>query len=110
LDHAIELVISAILFLCSFVLEAVGVVDGVLGSIMTRIGVPPGAQIALLLGISVILVVFAIRKLGMLFAALIIVLLVLLLMHKALPGITVSPPNIQIVPPAAPAAPGTVHT
>ncbi len=107
MDHAIDLVIGLLLLLCTLVLEAVGFVDGVLGSLMTRMGIDPNAQIALLIGVSVILVVLVIRKLGVLFAALIIILLVLVLAHRVMPGMTVPQFNL----PGQPAAPadGTTH-
>ncbi len=108
MDHAIGLVVSAILLLCALVLEAVGVVDGFLATIMTRIGINPQAQIALLIAISVLLVVAAIRRLGLLLSALIIVLLVLLLLHQAMPGMSVPRINLPGGLPGAP-APGTVH-
>jgi hypothetical protein len=74
---------------------------------MTRMGIDPNAQIALLIGVSVILVVLVIRKLGVLFAALIIILLVLVLAHRVMPGMTVPQFNL----PGQPAAPadGTTH-
>jgi hypothetical protein len=107
LDHAIDLVIGLLLLLCTLVLEAVGFVDGVLGSLMTRMGIDPNAQIALLIGVSVILVVLVIRKLGVLFAALIIILLVLLLAHRVMPGLAVPQFNL----PGQPGAPSgdTTH-
>ncbi len=94
MDHAIDLVIGLLLLLCTLVLEAVGFVDGVLGSLMTRMGIDPNAQIALLIGVSVILVVLVIRKLGVLFAALIIILLVLVLAHRVMPGLAVPQFNL----------------
>jgi hypothetical protein len=104
LNHAIDLVISAILLLCALVLEAIGFVDGLLATAMTRIGIPGNAQIALLIGISIILIVLAIRSLGTVLSSLIIVLLVLLLLHKAMPGMHVPVDSLPAAPP-----PNLVH-
>ncbi len=104
MDHAIALVISAILLLCTLVLEVISFVDAWLGVAMTRIGVPANAQTALLIGISLILVVLAIRRLGGVLAVLIIVLLVLLLLHQAMPGM-----HVPVYPAPGPPLSGTVH-
>jgi hypothetical protein len=86
MDHAINLVVFAILTLAGLVMEGIGFVDGLLASVMTALHVPGNAQIILLVVAAVWLAVLAIRALGGVFAALIIVLLLLLLLHQALPG------------------------
>jgi hypothetical protein len=109
LDHAIALVTTALLFIGTLVLEFIGWVDGFLATLMTRAGINPNAQIALLIGVSIILAVAAIRRLGRLLTALVIVLLVLLLLHKAMPGMELpgAPPAPAPAPP--PPAAGQVH-
>jgi len=86
MDHAINLVIFAILTLAGLVMECIGFLDSLLARVMTALHVPVNAQIILLVVAALWLAVVAIRALGGVFAALIIVLLVLLLLHQALPG------------------------
>lgn len=97
MDHAINLIIFAILTLAGLVMEGIGFVDGLLARVMTALHVPANAQIILLVVAAVWLAVLAIRALGGVFAALIIVLLVLLLLHQALPGM--KPPQAHFPAP-----------
>jgi hypothetical protein len=106
LDHAIGLVASFIFLICAAILELVGLIDGFLASLMARAGIPPNAQVALLLAISIIIVIAAVRKLGTLISVLIIVLLVLLMLHKVLPGKEIGPVTL----PGNLQSMGTVHT
>jgi len=106
LDHAIGLVASFIFLICAAVLELVGLIDGFLASLMTRVGIAPNAQIALLLAISIIIVIAAVRRLGTLLSALIVVLLVLMMLHKVLPGKEIGPVTL----PGNLQSMGTVHT
>jgi hypothetical protein len=85
MDHAINLLLAAILTLAGLVMEAVGVADSFLATLMTRLGVPPNAQIILLVVAAIWLTVMAFRLLGRVFAALIIVLLLLLVIHRMVP-------------------------
>jgi hypothetical protein len=98
LEHAINLVIFAILTLAGLVMECIGFLDGWLARVMTALHVPANAQIILLVVAAIWLAVLAIRALGGVFAALIIVLLVLLLLHQALPGM--KPPRAHFPAPA----------
>jgi hypothetical protein len=84
-DHAISLIIFAILTLAGLVLKFIGFVDRLLAGLMTAAHVPPNAQLVLLVAVAVILGVMALRALGGIFATLIIVLLVLLLAHQSFP-------------------------
>jgi uncharacterized membrane protein YccC len=95
LDHAISLIIFAILTLAGLVMDFIGYVD-----------VPPNAQIILLAVVAVALVVLAIRMLGRIFAALVVVLLVLILVRQTFPKMEVPQAHL----PSAlhlPAGPGT---
>jgi hypothetical protein len=85
MNHAIDLLVAAILTLAGLVMEAVGFVDSFLATLMTRAGVPPNAQIILLVVAAIWLMVMAFRLLGRVFAALIIVLLILLVVHRLFP-------------------------
>ncbi len=85
-------------------LEAVAFIDHWLAVAMTRMDIAPNAQTALLIGVSIILVVAALRSLGAVFAGLVIILLVLLLLHRALPGLGMATPQ------PSPANPTTPHT
>ncbi len=91
MDHAINLVIFALLFLAGLVMEVIGFIDSLLARVMTALHVPANAQIILLVVAALYLAVMAIRALGSVFATLIIILLVLLLLHRALPGMQVPP-------------------
>jgi hypothetical protein len=85
--HAINVVISIIFILAGFVLEAIGVADTFLAASMTAAGVPPQLQIAVLILVALLLMVFAIRVLGRVFGALLIILLVLLIAERLQPGL-----------------------
>jgi drug/metabolite transporter superfamily protein YnfA len=100
MDHAINLLVSAILTLAALVMEAVGLADAFLAALMTRVGVPQNAQIILLVVAAIWLTVMAFRLFGRIFAALIIVLLILLILHRLLPH-----PALPVTPPTA----GAVH-
>ncbi len=99
MDHAINLVIFAILTLAGLVMQCIVFLDGLLARVMTALHVPGNAQIILLVVAAVWLAVLAMRALGRVFAALIIVLLVLLLLHQAMPGL--KPPLAHFPAPAA---------
>jgi drug/metabolite transporter superfamily protein YnfA len=99
MDHAIHLLVSAILTLAALVMEAIGLADSFLAALMTRAGVPPNAQIILLVVAAIWLTVMAFRVFGRIFAALIIVLLILLIVHRMLP---------HPIPPTGPTT-GAVH-
>jgi hypothetical protein len=86
MDHLINLVLSAILFLGSLVFAVIGFIDGFLASLMSAIGIPPQAQLIILLVAAIIIMAYAIRALGGLFAILLLILLVLLVLHQAFPG------------------------
>jgi hypothetical protein len=102
LDHAISLVIFALLLLAGLVMQVIGCIDGVLAHVMTALHVPANAQIILLVVAAVYLAVIAIRALGGVFAALIIALLVLLLLHQSFPRMQVPPAHLP-----GPASPQT---
>jgi hypothetical protein len=105
--HAINMLVLVILTLAGLVMEFIGFIDGILAAAMTSMGIPPNAQAILLLVAAIVLVVFAIRAFGRIFAALIIVLLVLLVVHKVFPGMQVprgpTPAWLHAVP-------GQLHT
>ncbi len=100
MDHAINLVTFVITTLAGLVMDFIIFVDGFLASVLTEAHVPPNAQIILLVLASVAVVVLAIRLLGRVFAALIVVLLVLLLVHHMLPQMHVPqahlPPGMNL--------------
>jgi F0F1-type ATP synthase membrane subunit a len=106
LDHAISLIIFAILTLAGLVMDFIGYVDGFLAAVLNSAHVPPNAQIILLAVVAVALVVLAIRMLGRIFAALVVVLLVLILVRQTFPKMEVPQAHL----PSAlhlPAGPGT---
>ncbi|MCF3947957.1 hypothetical protein AiwAL_12740 [Acidiphilium sp. AL] len=103
MTHATDVVVSVILALAGLVMDFVAYIDGLLAALMTSGGIPPNVQTILLVVVAVSLVILAIRVLGRLFAALIIVLL---LVHKLFPGMEVP----QGHPPAWLHLPGWPHT
>ncbi len=108
MNHAIDLIIFAILTLAGLVMDFIAFVDSFLASLMTSAHVPPNAQIILLVVVvvAVALVVMALRALGGVFGALIIVLLVLLLVHQSFPKMQVPQAHL----PGGFAVPGQIHT
>jgi hypothetical protein len=87
--HAINFVLSIIFTLAELVLEAIGVADVFLAGLMRGAHVPPNLQIAVLIIVALMLVAFAIRTLGRIFAVLLIVLLVLLIADRMHPGMAI---------------------
>jgi hypothetical protein len=106
MDHAIDIVVSAIVFLGGLVFEFIGFIDAFLASLMAAAGIPPSIQLIILIIAAIIIMAYAIRALGGLFIALLLVLLVLLVLHKAFPGAHM--PNFNLPLPGS--AAGTVHT
>jgi hypothetical protein len=62
-------------------------IDGFLASLMAAAGIPPAAQLGILIVVAIIIAAYAIRALGGLFAILLVILLALLLLHQAFPDI-----------------------
>ncbi|MDE8346141.1 MAG: hypothetical protein POH28_08240 [Acidocella sp.] len=87
MTHAINLIVFLLLTVAGLVMAVTGFIDGLLASAMTAAHVPANAQTILLFIAAACLVVFAIKALGRVLAALVIVLLVLLLLHKTDPGL-----------------------
>jgi hypothetical protein len=87
--HAINLIIFAIMTLASVVMAFIAFIDSFLAALMNSAGIPPNVQLILLVVAAVILVIVAVRALGRVFAGLIIVLLLLLVVHKAFPALDI---------------------
>ncbi len=87
MTHAIDLVIYIIMTLVSLVMTVIGFLDALLAGLMSAVGIPPNVQFILLAVAAIMLVIAALRALGGLFAALIVVLLVLMLLHRLNPGL-----------------------
>jgi len=88
-NHAIDLIIFAILTLAGLVMDFIAFVDSFLASLMTAAHIPQNAQIILLVVVALLLVIAVLRALGGIFGALILVLVVLLFVHKSFPHIQV---------------------
>jgi hypothetical protein len=84
--HAINLIITILLTIAEWVLGAIGVFDAFLAALMTSAGLPPNLQILVLVVVAIMLVVFAIRLLGPILSFLLIILLILLIAHRLVPG------------------------
>jgi len=106
MDHAINLIIFVIFTLAGLVMSIIGYIDSFLAALLTSAHVPPNAQIILLAVVAVGLVVLAIRLLGRVFAALVVVLLLLILVRQTFPKLEVPQAHL---PPALhlPAGQGT---
>jgi hypothetical protein len=96
LDHAIELVIDAILTLCGIVMTFIGIVDGFLANLMTAANISPSTQLIVLMVMAIFLAILALRAFGGLVSLLIIILLVLLLLHRLIPNMQI--PIYNVVP------------
>lgn len=93
LDHAIDLVITALLLLCGLVLSAAGAVDVFLQGAMRHAGIDGAHQPLILIVVALLIVIALLRSLGGVFSGLILILLVLMLLRWALPGLQMPPPS-----------------
>ena len=107
MTHAINLIIMIIMTLADLVMAFIGFIDGMLAALMSSAGIPPNVQLILLVVAALILVVYAVRALGGIFAGLIVVLLILLVLSKAFPGMHVPQGHVpsRLTPPAQPHTP-----
>ncbi len=99
-NSAINLVMSALLFLAGLVMQVIGFVDALLMGLMVSAGIPPRLQVVVLVLVAVALVVAAFRLLGGVLAFFIVVLLVLLVVHAAFPDMQL--PHYHMAVPAIP--------
>jgi hypothetical protein len=106
MNHATNLLVSAILTLAGLVMEAIGIADAFLAALMIKLGLPAPVQIIFLVVAAVWLIVIAFRLLGRIFAVMFIVLLILLVIHRAMPS--AADHVFRLAP--GPDAAGTVHT
>ena len=86
MNNAIEAFVTGVLALCGLVMLGVGTVDDTLGMAMTSVGIDPNWQLSILLVLTAALVVFVMRVLGGLLGWVVLLLLVLLLLHRIVPG------------------------
>src|ERR1700733_5170823 len=86
MNHAIDLVGSALLTLVGLVLTLAGIVDGFLVTLMSAVGLPPLLQLLILIAAAIWVVLVALRLLGGVFALLLLILFMLLLVHWLIPG------------------------
>jgi flagellar biosynthesis protein FliP len=93
LDHAIDLVITALLLLCGLVLSAAGAIDGFLQNVMQHAGVDSARQPLILIVVALLIVIALLRALGGVFSGLILILLILMLLRWAVPGLHMPPPS-----------------
>lgn len=82
---AADQIITLILTIIAFVMSAIGLVDGALSHAMTSAGIPHDRQFVILVVFTLLLAVAAVRLLGGLLGWLCIILLVLMLLHHAVP-------------------------
>src|ERR1700734_122936 len=85
MNHAIDLVGSALLTLVGLVLTLAGIVDGFLVTVMSAVGLPPLLQLLILIAAAIWVVLVALRLLGGVFALLLLILFMLLLVHWFMP-------------------------
>lgn len=89
MTYAIDLLVLMIFALAGLAMGVIGFIDGILAAAMQALGIPDNAQTILLTVAAIALIVFAVRALGRVFAALVIVLLVLILVHKIFPAMQI---------------------
>jgi hypothetical protein len=85
-DHAINLMTVAIQFIVVLVVELLAIVDLYLGKWMTAAGVGPQMQLFIMLFVSVLILIAALRTVGPVLSTLVLILLVLLLLHRVIPS------------------------
>jgi hypothetical protein len=86
LNSAIELFITGIFALCAMAMQVIASADDVLGEVMDNAGIDPQHQVFILLIVTVMLVILALRVMGGLLGWLVLAVLILLLMHRIVPG------------------------
>jgi hypothetical protein len=86
MQAAINFILALILTLFSAVMSFIGLIDSVLTDWMTREGLDPHLQLVIILVVTVLLVVGALRLVGGLFGWLLLILLSLLLLHHVIPS------------------------
>jgi hypothetical protein len=86
MNHAIDLVLGAIVWLISIVAAGIDLLEGLLRGTLAQAGITGPAASLILLLVGVLLVVLAFRLFGRLLGILIIVFLVLLGLHWLLAG------------------------
>jgi hypothetical protein len=87
LNNAVQYFVSGVLALCDMVMRFLGNIDAALGAVMTSVGIHAHWQFLIMLVVTVILVVLALRLVGGLLGWMVLLLLVLLLLHRVVPGI-----------------------
>ena len=87
MNSAVQYFVTGVLALCGMVMRFLGNIDDALGTVMTSVGVDPHWQFLIMLVVTVMLVVLALRLVGGLFGWVLLLLLVLLMLHRVVPGI-----------------------
>jgi len=85
-----DFVFALVLRLGTLVMQAIGSIEIVLRSVMSRAGIDGRMQAIILVGVFVLCVVAALRVFGGLLRFLIVVFLILLLVHALVPGLRVA--------------------
>jgi hypothetical protein len=87
LNNAVQYFVTCVLALCDMVMRFLGNIDAALDVVMTSAGIDAHWQFLIMLVVTVILVVLALRLVGGLLGWVVLILLVLLLLHRVVPGI-----------------------
>lgn len=87
MNDAVQYFVTSVLALCDMVMRFLGTIDAALGEVMTSVGIDAHWQFLIMLVVTVILVVLALRLVGGLLGWMVLILLVMLLLHRVVPGI-----------------------
>lgn len=87
MNEAVQYFVMGILALCGMVMRFLSNIDDALGAVMTSVGIDPHLQFLIMLIATVMLVMLALRLVGGFFGWVVLFLLVLLLLHRVVPGI-----------------------
>jgi hypothetical protein len=97
MQHAIDILVLLLMDIARIVMEVIGLIDGFLAAIMTTLGIGASAQGVILLLLALCMIIFAVRVLGGLIGALLVVLIVLLILHQYMPNLGMPP--LHVIPP-----------
>jgi hypothetical protein len=86
LNNTVQYFITGVLALCDMVMRFLGIIDDALGGIMASAGIDPHLQLLIMLIVTVMLVMLALRLVGGLLGWVVLLLLVMLLLHRIVPG------------------------
>lgn len=77
----------AAIVICQMVMNGVAILDSGLTTIMSAVGIAsPQTQLAIMLWLCIFLVILAFRKISGIFGCLVLLVTLLMLLHRTIPG------------------------